>query len=167
MSSQQPHMTPRTARFDLSQYKVPHPRPFVCDLAVSPEELSGTIEHVSNVQYVRWLDRVAELHADSVGYTRKSMLEDGIMWFVARHEIDYLAEAMRDDQLVIATWVKDFHKVKSWREYVVVRPGDETVICRAATLWVLVDLAKRKPTRIPTHMVERFDPLQAPAVSLS
>lgn len=152
-------MTPRRAPFDIVAYDIPHLRPFLCDLAVSSSDLSGTIEHVSNVQYVRWLDRAAELHADSLGYTRKAMLNEGIMWFVARHEIDYMAEVWRDDQLVVATWVRDFRRVKSWRDYVIIRPTDETVVCRAATLWVLVDLARRKPMRISPAMVERFDPL--------
>lgn len=83
------------------------------------------------------------------------------MWFVARHEVDYLAEAWRDDQLLIATWVRDMRRVKSWRDYIVIRPSDGEVICRAATLWVLVDLKRRKPLRIPMEMASSFDPLHA------
>jgi acyl-CoA thioester hydrolase len=81
------------------------------------------------------------------------------MWFVARHEIDYLAEAFPDDELIIATWVRDMRKVKSWRDYLIIRPADQTVICRAATLWVLVDLATRRPCRIEREMADRFNPL--------
>lgn len=154
-----PHMTPRQHPIDLSHCEIPHPKPFVCDLRVSPHELSGTIEHVSNIEYVRWLDRAAELHSDTVGYTRKSLLSQSVMWFVARHEIDYLGETWRDDELVIATWVRSFRRVKSWRDYVITRPADETIVCRAATLWVLVDLPTRRPTRISPDMLSRFDPL--------
>lgn len=154
-------MTPRVEPIDLSTFAVPHPHPFLCDLQITREHLSTVIEHVSNVEYVRWLDRAAELHADSLGCTRAALLNQGVMWFVARHEIDYLAETWLGDELVIATWVRNFHKVKSWREYVVVRPRDSTVICRALTLWVLVDLATRKPRRIHAAMIERFAPLQA------
>ena len=82
------------------------------------------------------------------------------MWFVARHEIDYLAEVWHNDKLVIATWVRDMQRVKSWRDYVVIRPADEVVVCRAATLWVFVDLARRRPQRIPDEMAQRFSPLQ-------
>lgn len=159
-----PQMTVRTAPLDLSAYDIPHPRPFLCDLSVMQRELSGIVEHVSNVQYVRWLDRAAELHADSLGFTRAALLEKGIMWFVARHEVDYVGEAMRDDQLVIATWVRDARRVKSWRDYLVVRPRDEKVLCRASTLWVLVNLATRKPTRLSPAMLERFDALETPHV---
>ena len=119
-----------------------------------------TIEHVRNTEYVRWLDRAAELHADSLGYTRQRMLGEGVMWFVARHEIDYLAEVWCNDKLVIATWVRDMQRVKSWRDYVVIRPADEIVVCRAATLWVFIDLARRRPQRIPDEVAQRFSPLR-------
>ncbi len=131
-------------------------------MVVGGEDVSRSIPHAGNAEYVRWLDRAAELHSDSLGFTRAAMLEAGIMWFVARHEIDYLAEAWVDDALVLATWVRDVHRVRSWRETMIVRPSDQTVICRASTLWVLVDLERRRPIRIPPEMATRFDPLHGP-----
>lgn len=154
-----PKLTPRTDRPDLASFGVVHPAPFVCDIEIDPNTVSRAVPHVSNIEYLRWLDRAAELHADSLGYTRNAMLDRNMMWFVARHEIDYLAEAWLGDELVIATWVRDFHKVKSWRDYVVVRPKDNAVICRAATLWVLVDLTSRRPIRVPREMIDRFAPV--------
>ncbi len=159
MTSHDPNLIPRTGGIDLTSFDLPHPNPFVCDIHVKREQIGNVIEHVSNIEYVRWLDRAAELHADSLGYTRPWLLKNGIMWFVARHEIDYLAEAWLGDELVIATWVRDFKKVKSWRDYAIVRPADRTIICRAATLWVLVDLESRRPRRIDEEMIRRFDPL--------
>jgi acyl-CoA thioester hydrolase len=158
-SSEVPALAPMREAVDVTIYDVPHPRPFVCEITIGPERLSRAIPHVSNIEYVRWLDRAAELHSDAAGYTRSAMLEANIMWFVARHEVDYLAEAWLDDRLLIATWVRDFKRVKSWRDYVIMRPADETVICRAATLWVLVDLETRRPRRIPPEMIRAFEPL--------
>lgn len=156
---------PRSAPADLRSLDIPHGAPFVCDLRIGRDQLSIVIDHVSNIEYVRWLDSAAELHADSLGYTRPELLESGLMWFVARHEIDYLAEAWERDALIVATWVRSMRRVKSWRDYVVYRPADETIVCRASTLWVLVDLASRRPVRIPEDMMVRFAPLQSPVVS--
>ncbi|HRP63317.1 MAG TPA: thioesterase family protein [Phycisphaerales bacterium] len=154
------HLVPLGSPIDWSRYDVPHHAPFQCHLTIAPSQISDTIPHVSNIEYVRWLDRAAELHSDACSYTRQSMLDAGVMWFVARHEIDYLAETWLDDHLLIATWVRQVRRVKAWREYVVVRPADETVICRAATLWVLVDLTTRRPTRIPEIMAKAFAPIE-------
>ena len=163
MSRNPPVLTPCDRAADLRDFDLPHSCPFVCSVRVTPDQLSGVIEHVSNIEYVRWLDRAAELHADSLGFTRQMLLEQCVMWFVARHEIDYLAETWLGDELLIATWVRDMKKVKSWREYVIVRPADRAVVCRAATLWVLVDLASRRPCRISDEMIRSFQPLAASA----
>lgn len=158
MTSVAPPLTPRTAPFDASRYDVAHRAPFVCDITVGRDQLSRTVEHVSNIEYLRWFDRAAELHSDSWGDTRPVLLERGVMWFVARHEIDYLSEAGLDDELVLATWVRDVSRVKSWRDSILVRPRDDTVVCRCASLWVYVDLARRRPVRIPDVLAARLEP---------
>ncbi len=149
-------MTPRTAPWPRGDAADPPADAFLADLAVHPAQLSPTIPHVSNVEYVRWLDRAAELHSDAAGLTRPVMLEAGVMWFVARHEIDYRAEVWGDDRLVVATWVHRYARVKAYRETRVVRPADDTVVMEASTLWVLVDLDKRKPVRIPDDWRDRL-----------
>lgn len=151
---------------DGASFGIAHPRPYWCGVTVGQSHVSEVIEHMNNIELVRLIDRAAELHSDSVGYTRQELLKNGIMWFVARHEIDYLAESWPGDDLVVATWVRNFSRVKSWRDYVILRPADETVICRATTLWVLVDLATRKPTRISQDMADRFCPLDGGATQV-
>ncbi len=151
---------------DLAFAAIPHTDPFCCAISIDEGHLSDVVAHVNNIEIVRWLDRAAELHADSGGFTRPRMLEANMMWFVARHEVDYLAEAFAGDVLVLATWVRNISRVKSWRDSVIVRPSTETVICRAATLWVLVDLISRRPTRISQAMMSHFQPLH-PSVSKS
>ena len=158
-----PGLVARTRPLEPAALDVPHPQPFHCDARIDGGHLSRAVPHVSNIEFIRWIDRAAELHADHLGYTRKVMVDRGIMWFVARHEIDYLAEAWADDELVVATWVRDMRRVRSWRDTLVVRPADKTILCRAATLWVLVDLATRRPTRIDDVMARCFSPL-IPAV---
>lgn len=154
-----PAPAPSLRSIDRERLEIPHPRPFVAEVTVTAAHLSPEIPHASNIEYVRWLDRTAQLHADDLGYTRASLHAAGVMWFVARHEIDYEAEAWEDDTLVIATWVRDVRRVKSWREFVVHRPADDAVVCRASTLWVLVDLESRRPTRIPDEMARAFEPV--------
>jgi acyl-CoA thioester hydrolase len=152
-------MVPLRRGLDLSRFGVLHPAPFVASVAVSSDALSRAVDHVSNVEFVRWLDRAAELHCDALGFTRRSMLDSGLMWFVVRHEIDYVAEARHGDALIVATWVRDVQRVKSWRETLILRPADDTVLCRAATLWVYVNLATRRPARVPAELRALLSPV--------
>lgn len=115
--------------------------------------------HVWNVEYVRWIDHVAEQHAALLGWTRDRLVARGVLWFVARHEIDYHDEAGPGDDLVIATWVRAQRIVRSWRETVIYRASDHQLICHALTMWALVDLTSRRPVRIPHEMAQSFEPL--------
>jgi acyl-CoA thioester hydrolase len=152
---------PSRAGFDLAAWGIPHMSPFVMSLVVGREHVGRAVPHVSNVEYIRCLERAAVSHADSLGYDQHHLQSKGMTWFVARHEIDYKAEAWQGDELVIATWVRDMRRVRSWRDSVIVRPADQTLICRSSTLWVLVDLDSHRPRRIPPDMAARFSPLIA------
>ncbi len=150
---------PRNTAFDGSAWEIPHPAPFLCDIRIDAAHVSRAVPHVNNLVFMQWVDDVATLHANSLGYTGSELLRRGVMWFVARHEIDYLAEGWQGDDLVLATWVRTMHRVKSWRDTLIVRPADSKLLCRAATLWVLVDLGTRRPIRHDAQMVSRFAPL--------
>lgn len=138
---------------------VAHPRACLFAVRVTTEHAGNPAGHVWNVEYVRWIDHVAERHAALLGWTRDRLIELGALWFVARHEIDYHDEARVGDDLVIATWVRSQRRVRSWRETVIYRAVDGRLICRAVTMWALVDLGTRRPTQIPDEMARSFEPL--------
>ncbi len=130
---------------------------FWCKLKV-PESLniSEEIPHVNNAEYVRWIDRTAELATDAVGLTREMLLAAQRMWFVARHEIDYRGESFVGDDLLIATWISGFTRTTAVRRTVVHRPADEKRILDASTRWAYVNLETRKPARMEQDMLDRF-----------
>lgn len=136
-----------------------HPRPFVCTVFPTEETASRLVPHVNNVEYLRWVDRIAELHARSLGLSRESLLQANRVWFVSRHELDYLAEAWPGDALTVATWVRDVGRTRSWRDTIAWRESDQRVILRASTCWVLVDILSRRPARIDSAWHTALDPL--------
>ena len=137
-----------------------HPAPFQCNIEILPHQSSNEVDHVNNIEYIRWIDKAAQLHCDATGWDRNKLLSHNIMWFVARHEIDYRAEATSQDTLLLSTWVEDVRRVKSWRSSVITRMGsDPTVVCTCRTLWVLVDLESRRPIAVPEQMAEDLQPI--------
>jgi len=145
---------------------VQHPSPFLCEIKVDNKQSSSEVDHVNNIQYIRWIDRGSQLHCDACGWTRSRLLDDGVMWFVARHEIDYLAEVKAGDTLQLTTWVDDVRRVKSWRSTVIHTTSDPIrAVCKCRTLWVLVDLNTRRPTAIPKDMAMAFDSRTKPRLA--
>jgi acyl-CoA thioester hydrolase len=145
---------------------VAHPSPFQCNIKILAHQTSNEVDHVNNIEYLKWIDKGAQLHSDSCGWTREALLKKGIMWFVGRHEIDYRAEATSKDDLILTTWVDDVRRVKSWRATQIHALGDTPrLICQSKTLWVLVNLETRRPTPIPAEMAHALQPLHAPRLA--
>lgn len=129
------------------------PHAFTVSLTVGRSSLGATIAHVSNVQYVRWLDHIAELHGAHHGSSRAQLLAQQQMWFVSRHEVDYLAETFAQDRLGCATWISRTGRTTIDRQTIVWHRNTMTLACRAMSRWVFMDLTTRRPIRFPSSQV--------------
>ena len=141
---------------------VTHPNPTWLELRTHTSGASSIVAHVSNIEFVRWIDRAAEQALSVAGWSYEDLLEKQAMFFVARHEIDYRGEALAEETLHVATWVRDIRRVKSWRDTVIwrIQEDEPLIVCTASTLWVHVDLETRRPCRIPADMARTLHPLQ-------
>lgn len=138
---------------------IPHPRPLLYTIDVDGSDLSQAVPHVNNITFVSWIDRVAELAGEHFGHSRQRLLELDRMWFVARHEIDYLAEAFAGERIVAATWIHDTRKSSCRRDTLLWRPEDDVQVLAARSTWTFIDLARRRPCRLPAEVTEVLDPL--------
>lgn len=142
------------------RHEVP-PHAFVMPRTVGRSMLSALVPHANNVQIVGWIDDAARAHGDAAGLTRDTMHAQDRMWFVARHEIDYLAESFEGDSLVVATWISEVGKTtcsrvtRIWRQDASADSG-WTQTVDALTRWVHIRLSTRKPTRILVSDLETY-----------
>ena len=127
-----------------------------CAVVVGEDAVSRGVPHVNNAEYVRFVDRIAECATDAAGFTREAMLGNDRMWFVARHEIDYRAEAFAGDRLLAATWIGDWSRTTVTRETRLFGDDGARLVCAATTRWAYIDLASRRPARIPEEMRQAF-----------
>jgi acyl-CoA thioester hydrolase len=143
-----------------------HPSPFQCEINVLPEQSSAEVDHVNNIEYIRWIDKGAQLHCDACGWTREQLLLSDVMWFVGRHEVDYRAEATLRDKLILTTWVEDIRRVKSNRTTLIHAIREKPVlVCQSKTLWVLVDVKTKRPCPVPSEMATALSPLTKPRLA--
>lgn len=122
---------------------------------VAPEEIDE-LDHVHNLHYLAWALTAARAHSSAVGWPLARYLELGRAWVVRSHAIEYLRPARRGDAVVVRTWVTEMGKVHSRRKYEIVRPADATVLARAETQWVFVDLATQSLGRVPDELRAAF-----------
>lgn len=125
-----------------------------------PAEAIDVQGHVNNLAYVGWMQDVAIEHSAAVGWPMRRYLELGAGWVVRSHFIEYLRPAFADEPLGAHTWVPRFDQRSTPRRYLFVRETDHTVVARAETIWVFVDLTSGRRRRIPAELLESFDPVE-------
>lgn len=129
--------------------------PFRLELTAATADVDA-LGHVSNIAYVRWIQRVAEAHSAARGYDWPAYRRLGAVFVVRRHEIDYLRSAYAGDRVLLSTWVESWRMASCVRRTEVVRSGDGAALVRAATRWALVSFASGKPRRIPDALRDEF-----------
>jgi acyl-CoA thioester hydrolase len=126
--------------------------PFEMSIAVEPADIDRQ-NHVNNAVYVRWIQEVATAHWKA---NAPAPARDEIGWVVVRHEIDYKAAAGLDDEVILRTWVGQASRATFERFVEVLRKHDRKMLAQARTLWVPINPATGKPTRVPPEIRALF-----------
>jgi len=129
--------------------------PFTYPLTVQPADIDN-LGHVSNLVYLRWVQEAAIAHSTALGFPEAAYLARGEAWVVRRHELEYLRPALPGELLRIETRVATMSAASSVRKTRVLRASDGTVLCKAATDWVYIDLARARPKRVPAEISACF-----------
>jgi acyl-CoA thioester hydrolase len=107
---------------------------------------------------LRFMQQTASDASAAAGFDVEWYERAGTLWVIRRTIADFLAPALYRDELEVRTWVSDMRRVRSQREYEVWRPADATLVARASTDWVYVDLTRGSPVQPPDEMVQRLMP---------
>jgi len=118
---------------------------------VKEGDIDGLL-HVNNVVYLQWVNDISEKHWNLLA---ANGLKEKYFWVVLRHELDYLGQAVLNDELTLVTWIGESKGVKSVR-HVEIYKG-ETLLLRAASTWCLIDAKTLRPTRIKNDILETLN----------
>jgi YbgC/YbaW family acyl-CoA thioester hydrolase len=128
-----------------------------CTFQVRSYELDrkGEIGHAVLLQ---WFQETAFQASAALGYGMKKYDELGAAWVMRGIDVEYLQPARYLDVVEVTTWVSDFQRVRSHREYQARRAADAAVIARARVDWVFLDSKTFALRRVPAEAVELFQP---------
>ncbi len=127
------------------------------NLQVRSSELSrdGTVGHTV---FLQWFQEAAFEASAALGYDMKKYDEMGAAWVMRGIDVEFLHAAHYQDKIEISTWVSDFHRVRSHREYEARRAGDQTLLAAARVDWVFLDSQTLALRRLPAEMATLFEP---------
>jgi acyl-CoA thioester hydrolase len=124
---------------------------------IVPEDAIDGNGHVNNVAYVQWMQDIAILHSSHQGGTAEKYSELGSSWVVRTHQIEYLSPAFAGEEIEALTWVSNMRRVSSIRKYQFRRASDQTVLAKAETRWVYVDIETGRPISIHVEITDAFE----------
>ncbi|NTW53019.1 MAG: acyl-CoA thioesterase [Chlorobiaceae bacterium] len=122
-----------------------------------PDSSIDLYGHVSNIEYLRWMQDVATRHTESEGWSLERYRKDRAIWVVRKHTIEYLRSAFAGDRLDLHTWIEGLKDCQSIRRYILTKADSDKIIARAETLWVCVDPETGRPRRVPEEFLLDFD----------
>jgi acyl-CoA thioester hydrolase len=120
--------------------------------------------HVNHANYVRYMVEAAFGAAASVGYDETRLRQMQVAWFAREHDITYLRPLYFGDTVTVRTWVADFRRVRSLRQYELSNQHGE-LVATAQTDWIYVNTKSQYPTSIPPEAIAAFHPHGAPEVA--
>lgn len=108
--------------------------------------------HVNHAVYLNYFEHARFEALEEAGFSWSLLAERGWAIFVVRIEVDYLAEAKRQDELLVRTWADSFRRTSMVLAQEMVRADDPAkVVARARVTAVWIG-PERKPMRVPDEV---------------
>jgi acyl-CoA thioester hydrolase len=114
------------------------------------------MNHVNNLEYLRWTLKAAHAHSRSVGWPSERFKELGAGFIVRSHQIKYRLPALLGDAITIKTWIQNLQKFSSIRKYYILRTADGKRLADVETNWVFVDFKTTQLRPIPNAIGKAF-----------
>ncbi len=137
------------------------PRIFQCQFPIRYYECDP-YGHLNNAHYLRYATEAALAASADAGYADEHYRALGTTWWIREAGIEYLRPAKYGETLAVKTWVSDFRRVRSRREYEMTVQGSGDLVARVWTDWVYLSAEAGEPVRIPDEMMRAFFPEGTP-----
>lgn len=124
---------------------------------VVPPESIDVLGHVNNTEYLRFLEKIAWQHTQTLGLGWDMYQRLNRAMVARRTEVDYLAPAFEGETLLVGTWIVDNdQRLTLVRRYQIIRESDGLTLLRGRTKWVCVALDSGKPRRMPPEFLSGY-----------
>jgi len=102
------------------------------------------------------LQEVAVAHASILGVSVETMADRGTAWVLSRLHLTLARWPRGDEEIVIETWPEAMNRLLVERRFAIF-DANEDQIGAVSTLWCVLDLARRRPVRLPLEVWGRMD----------
>lgn len=101
------------------------------------------------------LEEAAVEHASILGVAVESLIDSGVAWVLSRLHLEMHGWPAADDMLIIETWPEAASRLFTERRFDIL-DASQRRIGSVSTLWLILDLERRRPVRLPPQVTDRL-----------
>lgn len=94
-------------------------------------------------------------HSDSFALGVDEIRKNNYGWMLISWELEVIKYPKVKDAVEIVTWTSGFKKFYARREFQML-DSSGNLIAKASSLWVFLDIYKRRPIRIPNYIIQKY-----------
>lgn len=94
-------------------------------------------------------------HSDNVGLGIDDIRKEDYGWMLIKWELEIMKYPKAKDVVTIVTWTSGFERFYATRQFQMYNSKGEE-LAKASSLWVFLDINKRRPIRIPNYIIEKY-----------
>lgn len=121
---------------------------------VKPEHIDVN-GHVNNIVFLQWVQDIATQHWFAAARPEH---RDRYVWFVTRHEIDYLGNVGEGAQVEATTFIPDPPRGARFDRRVDFRDAEGRVIVAVRSTWAMIEKSSGRLARIRPEHTAPFEP---------
>lgn len=111
------------------------------------------------VALLEYLVETSSIHSDSLGLGFKELIERDEGWVLSRWKVKLYTYPKARDKIKIETWTSGYKKFYAYREFKAYNEDGE-LLAKASTLWIFMDIERRRPTRISEGLYSSYSPVE-------
>jgi acyl-ACP thioesterase len=103
----------------------------------------------------QFLEQAAVAHAAILGVAVEVLIDSGVAWVLSRLRLEMKRWPVANEEIVIETWPEAASRLFTERRFEVL-DASERRIGAVSTLWLVLDLERRRPVRLPPQVTDRL-----------
>ena len=103
---------------------------------------------------VSYLIETSNYQSIDLGLSNEKLLDMGYTWMIYKWKIKIERYPRSHEEIKIKTWASGFKNINAFREFEVYCQGEK--ILEASAIFLLIDIEKRKPIKIPEEIAEFY-----------
>ena len=121
---------------------------------------------ITPVALYNYLQETAVYHGESPRKSGIALSEKGLAWVLTRILIKFIRYPKHYDEVLVTTWASNLSGLYAVREWTAEdHKGD--IYARATSRWILLDIQKRRPIRLPAFIAEYYGVVDERAIDFS